>query len=377
MTLAVVTAWLLLAGAIDPTSARATARRNEELLTSGEAALAAGDAATALARALAVNVGDRRLVRTRHLLLRGRARARLGLADEAVVDLVAARDALAPTDPQNNVIGRELAVVQRSRGAFDACADELLAVERAERLIDDDAVLLATCLRATSRATLAHDVLQGRTSMSARSLRARALLEDGLPLSARADVDVLLPDLAASDLLAFARAFGAAGDHAYERALVDAAVARFPDDVDVAAALAGVDGGGSRAARAAWLVDGLSDRLRLDGRVHDAWTAALSDDDAGRLRARLALLVDERSWERVLAVAPRLRAAGLWNDEVAYAVSFAAFSVGRLDEADVALDGVASASGFARATDLRGAIAACRAALLGHDPTEKERACPR
>jgi hypothetical protein len=377
VTLTVITAVALLAGAVDPTSARAIAHRNEELLSSGEAALADGDAATALARALAVNAADRRLSHARHLLLRGRARARLGLADDAARDLRAARAGLAPTDERTPQIGREIATVERSRGAFDACADELIAVERSAPLSDDDAVLLATCLRGTSRATDAHDVLRGRTANAARSLRARALLEDGLPLLAREDVAVLLPGLAAADLLAFAQAFRTAGDVRYARALVDAAVARFPEDVDVAAALAAADDGGTRAARAAWLVDGLADRLRLDGRAPAAWRAALSGDDAGRLRARLALLVDDRSWDRVVALAPRLRAAGLVDDEVAYALSFAAFSVGQLDDADAALDGVASAAGFARATELRAAIAACRAAVLADDPEEKERMCPR
>jgi tetratricopeptide (TPR) repeat protein len=322
-------------------------------------------------------VNDRRLARARHLLLRGRARAQLGLADDAADDFRAARAALASDDVRRFGLARDLAGVERARGRFDACADELDAVTADPAFGDDDAVLLATCLRATTRSSRAHDVLAGRTSPPAVSLRARARLEDGLPLLARDDVAALVPSADAALLLSFARAFRAAGDHAYARALVDVAVARFPDDADVARALASFGDGGARALRAAWLVDGLADRLRAEGRPRDAWGNALWNDGPARLRARLALLVDERAWDRVLALAPRLRAAGVIDDDVAYAIAWAALAVGRLADADTALDDVVGGAGFARATELRAVIAACRAARAGDDRAEEERLCPR
>jgi tetratricopeptide (TPR) repeat protein len=366
----------LVIGAVDVTSARAIAHRNEVALTEGEAALARGDAALALDRALAVDVKDRRLVRARLLLLRGRARARLGLVDDAVGDLRAAGTASPMDAPARVGLTRELAALERARGGFDACADDLATIP-ATALQDDDAVLLATCLRGTTRAALAHDALAGRSGATVRALRARVRLEDGLPVLAREDVGALVATLDAAELLAFARAFRAAGDVDYARALIDVAVARFPDDADVARALAATDDGGARAGRASLVVDRLADRLRADGRTREAWATLLADQGVDRLRVRFALLVDDRSWDRVLALAPRLRAAGVFDDDVAYAVAYAALHVGRLEDADAALDVVTGATAFARATELRGVIAACRAAKAAANPEEQERTCPR
>jgi hypothetical protein len=363
--------------AVDPASVRAVARRNELLLQQGEDALARGDAATALARALAIDSGDRRLSRRRHLLLRGRARASVGLVDDARLDLGVARDGLADNDAERWVIGRELAGLARSRGDFDACASELLVVAARQDLTDDDAVLLATCLRGTARAGEAHDALAGRSSSAARQLRARILLEDGLPRIARADVEALVAGSSTEELLRFAAAFRRAGDGPFATALIDAAVARAPDDVDAAAALVDDRAGPGRVERAARVAPGLGDRLRTEGRLRAASYAALVEDASTRLRGRLALLVERRAWDRVLALAPRLAAAGIRDDDVAYALAFAALAVGRFDDADLALDGVSGAGSFARATALRAAIAGCRAAVAQGDRQEQERQCPR
>ncbi|MBM4281974.1 MAG: hypothetical protein FJ137_14850 [Deltaproteobacteria bacterium] len=376
MTLLVAVA-VLVAAAVDPASARAVARRNEEMLAQGEAALARGDAHAALTSALAVTTSDRRLARPRHLLLRGRARAASGLADDAVADLRAARADLDDGAPVWVTVTREIARVERSRAAFDACADELLAAERRAPAGDDDAVLLATCLRGTTRTAQAHDALDARVSAEARSLRARIRLEDGLPRLARQDVEALATTLPVHALLSFATAFRAAGDAQFAGALVDAAVARAPDDPEVAAALADAAPGGAGALRAARVQPGLAERLRIEGKTRDAWNAALIDDGGARLRNRLALLVEERAWDRVRSLAPRLRASGLFDDDAAYAVAYAALATGHLDEADAALDVTSGAAAFARATELRAAVAACRAARRSDDPLQQERACSR
>jgi hypothetical protein len=378
----------VLALATDPTSARAVASRNERLIVEGEAALAEHDGPTALARALVVDDDDRRLDRPRLLLLRGRARALVGLANDAVTDLRAARDATAATGGGSLKIqglGREIAVQERARGAFDACADELAGEFGDAPTGDDDALLWATCLRATSRRPLAHDVLVGHDGPAVRHLRATMLLEDGLPRLARHDVAALVDDLVVDDLLAFARAFRSQGDPDFADALVNAAMARFPDDAVVAdvattaATAVNADASAALTRRAALVSGGHPDGLRSVGLPGAAWRAALLSSGSDRLRQRLALLVDARAWERVVLLAPRLRAAGLLkadtatNDDVAYAVAFANAATGRLDDAEAALDGVGTSAGFTRATELRAAIAACRAA----GPDQQETRCPR
>ena len=378
----------VLALATDPTSARAVAGRNERLIVEGEAALENNDGPTALARALVVDDDDRRLDRPRLLLLRGRARALVGLANDAVADLRAARDATAATGATvgGSVkvpgLGREIAVQERARGAFDACADELAAEFGDAPINDDDALLWATCLRATSRRPLAHDVLVGHDGPPVRRLRATMLLEDGLPRLARQDVSAMVDDLAVDDLLAIARAFRSQGDSDFAAGLVDAALARFPDDglvADVAATAVNADASAALMRRAALVSGGHPDALRSVGLPGAAWRAALLSSGSDRLRQRLALLVDARAWERVVLLAPRLRAAGLLKndtgtgDDVAYAIAFANAATGRLDDAEAALDGVGTSAGFTRATELRAAIAACRAA----GPDQQETRCPR
>lgn len=375
----------VLALATDPTSARAVASRNERLIVEGEAALENHDAPTALARALVVDDDDRRLDRPRLLLLRGRARALVGLANDAVADLRAARDATAGGSPKIPGLGREIAIQERARGAFDACADELAAEFGDAPITDDDALLWATCLRATSRRPLAHDVLVGHDGPAVGRLRATMLLEDGLPRLARHDVAALVDDLAVDDLLAFARAFRSQGDPHFADALVDAALARFPDDAIVAdvaptaATAVNADASAALMRRAALVSGGHADGLRSVGLAGAAWRATLLSSGSDRLRQRLALLVDARAWERVVLLVPRLRAAGLLNndtgtsDDVAYAIAFANAATGRLDDAEATLDGVSTSAGFTRATELRAAIAACRMA----GPDDQETRCPR
>ncbi len=367
---------LTLGGTVDPTSARAVARRNLTLLGEAEAALAAGDGPRALERALALDLNDRRLPRARALLVRGRARAAAGLLDVALDDLRAGRAAVADDQSLRRTVTLEIAGHERARGAFDTCADELMA---AGALSDDDAVLLATCLRGTARRALAHDAVAERTGDAARLLRARIRLEDGLPRLARDDVAALADVLAADDLLGFSRAFTAAGDADFARRLIDVAVARFPDDAGAARALVGagpVGGadGATRTTRAALVADGLAGSLRDVDRPRDAWWATLGEDDDQRLRHRLAFLVDARDWERVWLLAPRLQARGLLDDDAAYAIAWAAFALRQLDDADAALGAMTSAAGFTRATELRAAIATCRAARHTED---EERRCPR
>jgi tetratricopeptide (TPR) repeat protein len=378
VTVVVVVAFVALAAAVDPTSARAIARRNEELLDQGETALARGEGEAALARASAIDTDDRRLPRGRFFRLRGRARAAVGLLDDAVVDLRVARDEPGESAALVRTLTLELGRHERARGDFGACATEFATAHAALPVDDADAIVWATCLRATPDRAKAHDVLAHRRAAVVGELRARLWLEDGLPRLAREELVGLIDALDAPLLVAFARAFDDARDRAFARALLDAAVARHPDDETVLAAWAAIDDEvpdrSTRAARAALVHSGMATTLRSAGRANDAWRAILAADDDARLRERFALLVDARAWERVAGLAPRLRARGIVDDDVAYAVAWAHFARGRLDDAEVALNDVRSPAGFAQATELRAAIAQCRAALGSAD---EERRCPR
>lgn len=343
----VVALCALLGGAVDPTSARATNTRNLRLLDEGEAALQEGAAALAFQKALAVDESERRLDRPRFLLLRGRSRIQLGLDAEGAADLAAARPGVAVA--QRLDLDVELATVWRRLGRFDACADILLD-HPLPSLADRGAVLAATCLRGTSRAALAHEVLGGRSGDEAVLLRARVRLEDHLPRLARDDVAGLIKnrDLLDDDAVrGLARDFDAAGDHRFADVLRNLIAVRSPETT-----------AGGRARR----------RSAEEGPTLRHRDLPLIDEGQ-RLRARLTLLVDDQAWDQVVALLPRLRAAHwLDDDDVRYAAAWALFATGDLDGAAAVLDGITGAAAFARATEMRAALLACR---------QTEERCPR
>lgn len=313
---------LFVVAAVDPGSARAIAARNNHLLDDSAAALADAHAALALERLLSVNEDDRRLDRRRFLTLRGRARLALGIVDAGAADLDEVRRAALPAvDRALNVL---LASAWRDLGRFDDCADVLAG---SGDLDDDGAVLRASCLRGTTRRGAAHDALVGHDGAAARELRARLLLEDGLPRAARVDVAALVDVVDDDGVAAFAAGFRAAGDVAFARVLDDVVAAR-----------------------------------RGRAPAPSATRAALSLDERARLRVRLAGLVAAQHWEELAALQQRARAAGyLDDDDVRYAVAWALFVTGDLDGADRALDGVVTPTGFRKASELRAALLACRA----------------
>jgi hypothetical protein len=350
-----------LTAAVDPTTARARARQNEAALAAAEAALAAGDASAALAAVLPVDEGDRRLDRRRLQWVRGRARLGVG-------DVAAARDDLAAVfaDPPAGAVDavrRAFADAERSLGHFDACADVLAGLVA---VTDDDRLQWATCLRGTTRRPMAHDVLADGASVAVQAWRVHLWIEDGAPRAARADAFALATSHPPPEVLAWARAFHDGGDPAAALILVDALLGR--DDLDEltadAAARVLARGGRARVQRASLLAPSLADARRDAGDVEGAWRASITLDGVDRFRQRAALLVDAGAWERLWLLWPRLRAAGLGDDdEVAYAVAFAAFTTGRLAEAEAVLDGVNGQATFARATALRAEIKtrqACR-----------------
>jgi hypothetical protein len=352
-------AFVFLAAISDPTSLRAIAARNEAALVRGEEALDKNDATAALSAAMAVTVSDKRLDTTRFLWLRARARFASNIVDGAIDDARTVVAAINATDARRPTAWRLIASAERARGHFDMCAtahDELLAAS----LTNDDRLLWGTCLRGTDSRTAAHDVIAACTSRACRTLRIASWIEDGVPQQAHSDVDALLRDGTAQELRAVADALWQAGDRRAARSVVDAGVARFPNDAGLAQALLRVDDHRSVSRRAAAIVDVNPDRLRA-GDNADAWRATLALPEAARLRQRVALLADDAQWDRVWWHKRRLEAAKAIDDDVAYVLAYAAFSTGRFDDADAMLSRITGSAGFARATELRAAIAAQRA----------------
>jgi hypothetical protein len=412
MSAAALLVLALYAGAVDPTSARAIAKQNAAHLDTAAAALAGGDPGGAAAALADVDDADRRLDRERLLRLRLRARVALGLTREAVDDGLQLR-ARVPNDSSLNV---ELAELLAGLGRFDECATVVLTAHDGASLVGTlsttAALTAARCLRATPRRAQAHDVLTGHHSGAARRLRAQMLLEDGAPVAARAEVAALLAAPPATSLLADdtapqklgsepqargverddlggaghracvptsgpratageqqAHDAGNANDGCVESPTAGSADAVSDDDLAAFAAA-------FRAAHDAAFADVLDAVLAArapERRVaSSARSAGLVVDDATRLRNRIAGLAAAADVERLLALLPRARAAGFFDDDdIRYAFAWAAFAAGEFDVADTCLAGVTSESGFARAAELRAAIAAATRASCGGEPCRR------
>lgn len=84
-------------------------------------------------------------------------------------------------------------------------------------------------------------------------------------------------------------------------------------------------------------------------------------DPAKKARQRLGLLVDQEAWDQVVALEPRAERLGLVEESsVAYGLAYARFRTGELDAAEGWLKRVTDPKVFQLATELRGAMAACR-----------------
>lgn len=94
--------------------------------------------------------------------------------------------------------------------------------------------------------------------------------------------------------------------------------------------------------------------LHLNARVIDQKT---------KIRQRLGLLIELGRYERAAALEDRLeRLTLLDEDEVRYALAYAFFQISRFDDAERHLKKIRQAALFERATELRKAMASCRAA---------------
>ncbi len=345
---------------------------DELALAQAEEALAHGDAKTAL-DALG-RVADPPAARHafRRARLQGLALLAVGRDAEAAAPLRAAQ-AAAQNSGAALSTSMEIALGTAERAA-GRCEAALAALSRAGDAVhvDDKAVLVqADCdKRAGNLARAVDDLNAGIAAHATTRLRAERLrLLCGAGLDDEDDARDVAAALDADELAALASSLRATATAAAEL-LVDAGLARFPDDARFCALAMRMEARPRLAAltaqRCALLAPARSaDAAELLRSAGDR-RAALEDnavvaDTGARLRQRLAILVDGREWDRALALEPRLARAGLVSDDaVRYALAYAHFQTGDDERASALLDGVGGDTWFERATDLRAAIAVCR-----------------
>lgn len=344
---------------------------------------AGGDANAAMAHLARVDPGAPNLPAFRRAALEGRALVALGRLAEAVVPLREAA-ALATSNGAALDVSLELALA-RAEHANGEHRAALRALRRAgpEVFFEEEAVLVQadSHQRLGEITAAAADLDAGLaalpSSSTLRRARASLLLTQGLSRAAAEDVRALLAAptaaLTADDALVLAGELSAVGDggaQALAVEVLDSARARHPEDARLPATLARLlredaprQAVGSE--RAAALLD---DTHRLDlaelEREAGTWRHALRENAAGgepaaRLRQRLAILVDARAWDRVLALEPRLRAVGLDDAAITYALAYASLQVGDPGRAEALLNDVIDPAWFERATALRAAVASC------------------
>jgi hypothetical protein len=317
------------------------------------------------------------------LRIEGFALLALGRSADAAAPLREARELLAAQPVPREVEEHDELALARAEAAAGQCAHALRALRRAgPRSVF--AQPAAVAVQARCQAERGDDDAALRTLDAAlassfppvtpvtpvsemHELRARLLLERGMRGAAAPDVDVLARVLAADALAALAEDWHAAAPE-LSRVLVDAGVARFPDDARFPALDARLTriAAPRAAAQAALRAGLLDDRARADavellratGDVAAARRVPRTDDGAQELRQRLALAVDAAEWDRAVALQPRLVRAGLVDDAVAYALAWAHHEVGNDVDAERLLDGIDDAAWFERATQLRAIIAA-------------------
>lgn len=203
------------------------------------------------------------------------------------------------------------------------------------------------------------------------------LVEMGFTREAGERASALLDreDGAADDALTVAEAMRRAGAHDRAGLILEEARLRFPGDMRLDIQLAAVHADAGRPLAAARLLqapavadpelaDEAAELFRRAGRLDAALMMNAEVPDAvTKVRQRFGLLLDAQSWERAVALQPRLSRLGLLEDDrVRYGVGYAWFQVGDLDQAEAVLKGVSDPAVFRQATELRRAMDAAREA---------------
>jgi len=181
------------------------------------------------------------------------------------------------------------------------------------------------------------------------------------------------PDATAADRLAVAEGMRRSGAHLRAAALLEDARLRYPHDRATAVLLARcwLDAGkiviSARrldAASMRWpkLAVEAAELYRRAGMLNRALrTNARVLDPARKLRQRIGLLIELERYEAAATMAPALAKQCLQrDDELRYALAYAQFRSGRHRDAQRSLHGINDADLFARATELRRVMAACK-----------------
>lgn len=175
-----------------------------------------------------------------------------------------------------------------------------------------------------------------------------------------------------SDLLALGRALRESGEKAEALAFLEEAHLRFPQSEKAALELAHayLDDGKTLAAAELFeqaaiynpaLMPEAAELFRTAGkRLHALNLNARIVDSPKKMQQRLALLLELKHFEQIVAMNPDLVRTGLAKDEsVRYALAYAYFKTQRFGEAEQQLAGISNPELFAKATALRTAMADC------------------
>lgn len=288
--------------------------------------------------------------------------AALAVATEGreLLELHLARALLASGDPAGAVsaLDRAGAVGRSLPGSF------LLRAEAEERRGDLDAAWAALQAGAAAFPDQA-DLRRQQVYLLVRLGLFREARERG-------ERDLDRPDATNADALAISEALRRGGETTEALTILEAALLRSGEDRDllVEAARAALDDGQPRAAarfllRAAVLEPALAleaaEAWRRAGDLQAALrTNAGVPDAKAKARQRLGLLLEAEDWDAAVALEDRLRRLGLsTDDDIAYGLAFAWFRQGDNVRAEAWLKGLSSPEAFARATELRAAMAAC------------------
>jgi len=369
----------------DTKSAQPRSQEDEDALALAAFLIQGGDVDRALTVLDALDAHGEGLDRARYLRLRGHALLRLKRYDEAYRSLDAAVHA--------GTKGHDV-LHERVRAAHGASLhDETVrALDDMGSRWRDDAVL--TRIRARALLALGHDALALATLQGARArfadvqakeVRALALelvgvlAARGLFVEATEVAHAIIPVQNVDESLAMLDAL-LASEHARTASSMSLVIAtaefvrvRHPDDVRVSQVLARAYADVDKPLSGALVLEPFARRdraratdvaelYRRAGELESAllWNAS-AEDGSEKLRQRFSILIDARRYEEACALAPRLKARGLIDDaDVEYALGFASFATGQLDEAERTLLRIDDPRRFADATALVASIASCR-----------------
>jgi len=210
----------------------------------------------------------------------------------------------------------------------------------------------------------------------ARFLREEALLMLRLGLfQASTEVAQEYLKLASNDELAWltvGEALRGAGALDESIVVLEEARVRFPRDERIAKLLAGVWlqaeeplAAGSVLSEAAYFHPELAEQASECYRRGGAHVEALRQngrvpESPAKTRQRLGLLIEMKSWDRIVALYPRIRRLGLLDDDaVAYGLGYAFYQAGDLERAEEALQTIDTPRWFEDAARLRSAMSSC------------------